>query len=133
MVEAVVAFLLMEEESCQRINRKILRDHSNPLELPESVSVRNRVGHRKTSTIPCVIQLLAATLRFLAEGSYQRSVGNDSTISLSRSPLSVVLSRVLKVLLKYVSPQWIKLRMDESEKRRSIPAKENPQKLYRAL
>ena len=30
MVEAVVAFLLMEEESCQRLNRKILRDHSNP-------------------------------------------------------------------------------------------------------
>lgn len=74
--------------------------------------------HLLPSTIPCVSQL-AATLRFLAEGSYQRSVGNDSTISLGRSTVSVLLSRVLKVLLKYVSPQWIKLRMDENEKRRS--------------
>ncbi|XP_046806628.1 uncharacterized protein LOC124419852 [Lucilia cuprina] len=104
MVEAVVAFLLMEEESCQRINWKILRDHSNPLELPESVFIgQYRLNkeasvmvldivkeHLLPSTIPCVIQL-AATLLFLEEGSCQMSVGDDSTISLGKTTVSVVL------------------------------------------
>ena len=35
MTSAVVTFLLLEQESSHKIKRRILRDESNPLELPE--------------------------------------------------------------------------------------------------
>ena len=40
--------------------------------------------HLLRSKILLILQL-AATFRFLAQGSYQRSVGNDLCISLGRS------------------------------------------------
>ena len=57
-------------------------------------------------TIPWVIRL-TATLRFLAERSYQKSVGNNSTTNLCKSTVSVLLSRVLKLLQTFLCPQWI--------------------------
>lgn len=68
------------------------------------------------SSISGEIQL-AATLRFLAEGSYQRSVGNDSSVSIGRSTVSIVLTRMLRLLQKHICPQWVQLKMAENEKR----------------
>jgi len=36
MSAGVVAFFLMQEETAESVKRRVLRDRSNPLELPES-------------------------------------------------------------------------------------------------
>lgn len=71
--------------------------------------------HLSRSKIPPLLQL-AAALRFLAEGSYQRSVGNDSSICLGRSTVSIILDDVLKVVQRFVCPQWVQLEMNSNEK-----------------
>ena len=44
----------------------------------------------------------------LAEESYQRSVRNDSSISLdSRSTVSTILDDVLRVMEQFISRQWV--------------------------
>ncbi|XP_067625734.1 putative nuclease HARBI1 [Eurosta solidaginis] len=132
MSSAVVAFMLLEGESCEKVKRKILRDRSNPLELPETAFVSyyrinkeafrmvlNTIeGHLTRLKVLPVLQL-AATLRFLAEGSYQTSVGKDSSISVARSTVSTILDDVLNVMNQLVCPQWVKLEMDEPKQRRS--------------
>ncbi|XP_036347424.1 putative nuclease HARBI1 [Rhagoletis pomonella] len=132
MAAAVAAFLLMQEEVSEKVKRKILRDRSNPLELPESAFIAQyRLNkdafimvldivkpHLPASSIPPLLKL-AAVLRFLAEGSYQRSVGNDSGISLGRSTVSLVLSEVLKIMERLICPRWLKLTMDSNEKLKS--------------
>lgn len=65
-------------------------------------------------SIPVVLQL-AAALRFLAEGSYQRSVGKDFDIGLGRSTVSKILTRVLNTMQTKLCPVWIKLAMSEEE------------------
>ncbi|XP_049307360.1 putative nuclease HARBI1 [Bactrocera dorsalis] len=70
--------------------------------------------HVKESSIPARLQL-AATLRFLAEGGFQKSVGKDVVVAMGRSTISKVLKRLLNVLEKYICPQWIKLNMTEAE------------------
>ncbi|XP_036329458.1 uncharacterized protein LOC118741566 [Rhagoletis pomonella] len=118
MASAVVAFMLMEEGSCEKVKRKILRDCSNPLELPETAFIAcyrlNKEafqmvldtigGHLTRSQVPPVLQL-AATLRFLAEGSYQTSVGNDSSISVARSTVSTILGDVLTIMNQLLCPE----------------------------
>lgn len=59
---------------------------------------------------------LAATLRFLAQGSYQLSVGNDFHIGLSQPVVSVILSETLKALETVICPKWIRFKMTENEK-----------------
>ncbi|XP_017467601.1 PREDICTED: uncharacterized protein LOC108359991 [Rhagoletis zephyria] len=126
MTSAVIAFLFLEEESSEKVKRKILRDCGDPLELPETAFIAyyrlNKEvldtieGHLTRSKVPPVLQL-AASLRFLAEGSCQRSVGNDSSISVARSAVSTILDDVLKVMERFICPQWVKLEMDCIEKR----------------
>jgi len=69
-------------------------------------------------SVPPILQL-AATLRFLAEGSYQRSVGNDINVCLARPTVSVVLSEVLKATERLICRQWVTLAMTDGEKRRA--------------
>lgn len=69
-------------------------------------------------SIPPVLQL-AATLRFLAEGSYQRSVGNDLNVCLARPTVSVVITEVLKAIERSICRRWVTLAMTDEEKRRS--------------
>lgn len=75
-------------------------------------------GHLSRCKILPVLQL-AASLRFLAEGSYQRSVGNDLSISLGRSTISTILGDVINVMERFICPQWIQLEMDSAGKSRS--------------
>lgn len=71
--------------------------------------------HLLQSSLPPVIQL-ATTLRFLAEGSYQRAVGNDFNVSLGRSTVSKVLAHVLNILEYTICQEWIQIAMNEREK-----------------
>lgn len=81
--------------------------------------VLNKIGNNwKTTSIPLTLQL-AATLRFLAEGSFQRSVGNDVHISMHRTTISKSLSKMLRCLERKICPEQIKLESTEEDLRKS--------------
>lgn len=61
-------------------------------------------------------QKLAAVLRFLAEGSYQRGVGNDHHVAVAQPTLSKILSEVLEVMERQLCPKFIVMAMTEQEK-----------------
>lgn len=87
-----------------RINKDAFRELLNCVKcrLPES-------------SIPPQIQL-AATLRFLAEGGFQRGVGKDSDVALARSTTCKILNRVIIILENHICSKWIKLAMTHDEK-----------------
>lgn len=62
---------------------------------------------RRGSSIPN-IKKLAATMRFLASGSYQRSVGQDFLISISQTAISDSITEVLCAVEKVLCPKNIK-------------------------
>ncbi|XP_036317346.1 uncharacterized protein LOC118732320 [Rhagoletis pomonella] len=107
MSSVLLLLLIMEEERLEKLKRRVLRDHNNPLELPEPVFVAhyrlnkeafvmvlNTIERYIPPTSISSILKLCAVPRFLAEGSYQRSVGNDMNISLGRSIVSETLTQI---------------------------------------
>ncbi|XP_055906755.1 putative nuclease HARBI1 [Eupeodes corollae] len=117
-------------------NRRLIRDSSNPLELPNNLflkhfrlsklafvqllaDIEDRLKPTKRCTaIPNVVKL-AATLRFCAHGSYQFSVGNEYCLGLAQSTVSLVLKEVLNVMENQICPKWIKFNCSEVEKSRA--------------
>lgn len=65
---------------------------------------------------------LATTLRFLAQGSYQLSVGNDYNITLAQPTVSKVIAETLDAMEEVLCPQWINMEMSGAEK---LEAKES--------
>lgn len=59
--------------------------------------------------------MLAASLRFFAEGNYQKGVGNDRFIGLAQPTMSKVLQHVLNIMETEVCPDIIKFPSDEQE------------------
>ncbi|XP_036345203.1 putative nuclease HARBI1 isoform X2 [Rhagoletis pomonella] len=122
LIAFATIFMETEEHAEEALNRRILRNHSNPLEVPESVVNKDAFimllnvvdPHIKGTSIPTQLQL-AATLRFLAEGGFQKAVGKDSYIAMGRSTVAKVTKRLLKILERYFCPHWIKLNMTENE------------------
>lgn len=80
----------------------------------EIIEPHLKKGTRST-LVPNTIKL-AATLRFLAQGSYQLSVGNDFNLGLSQPVVSRILSETVDVMEGEVCPQWIKFDMTDDEK-----------------
>ncbi|XP_055912025.1 putative nuclease HARBI1 [Eupeodes corollae] len=134
-MDAILLAILNEkrkQNSREKIRRRILRDNSNILDLPDTIFHGNfRLSKDAflyvlreiepfiiTSSIPS-IQKLAATLRFLAEGSYQRSIGNDLDIALARPTVCKIIEEVLNVLQSKLCNKWIKLQMTETEQQDS--------------
>lgn len=76
------------------------------------------VVHSKSSAIPPILKL-AVTLRFLAEGSYQRGVGQDYLIGMAQATVSVVITEVLNILETFMCPKYIKFELSEAEKKES--------------
>uniref|UniRef100_A0A182NGJ2 DDE Tnp4 domain-containing protein n=1 Tax=Anopheles dirus TaxID=7168 RepID=A0A182NGJ2_9DIPT len=60
-------------------------------------------------------QKLAATLKFLAQGSYQQGVGNDFTVPMAQSTFSEMFDETLRILERELK-QYITLEMTEEEK-----------------
>ena len=58
---------------------------------------------------------LAATLRFLAEGSYQHGVGQDFNSPVCQSTFSKLFDETLKIMESTLCPQWISIEMNEQE------------------
>lgn len=63
--------------------------------------------------------MLAACLRFFAEGSYQHGIGKDFDIGLAQSTFSKCLSSVLHTLEQQLCPKWINMEMTNAEKRQA--------------
>lgn len=59
---------------------------------------------------------LAAVLRFLADGSYQKGVGNDFNVGVAQSTFSKILKEVLNVLEKEICSEFIKFPESVQEK-----------------
>ncbi|XP_039967697.1 putative nuclease HARBI1 [Bactrocera tryoni] len=116
--------------------RKSLCDHSNPLELPNAKFIRyfrlNKEAfcfllnemkehfhkHVRGAAIPPILKL-CATLRFLADGGYQKCSGNDFNIGLAQPTTSLVIKEVLNITEQRICAQWIKIPMTEEEQNAS--------------
>lgn len=83
----------------------------------EAIEPKMKMGVRSTFVSNTI--KLATTLRFLAQGSYQISVGNDFNLGLAQPTVSAVLTETLIVLQDVLCPEWIKLQMTEDEKTES--------------
>ncbi|XP_055905589.1 uncharacterized protein LOC129941072 [Eupeodes corollae] len=123
-----------EEENALNVAlmRNNIRDHSNPLELPNKkfisyfrlnkdafVYVLNEIKDhlkqpQRSSAIPPIHKLCTA-LRFMAEGSYQKCSDNDFNLGLAQPIVSVVVKKVLDVVEERICPQCIKARMTNDE------------------
>lgn len=52
---------------------------------------------------------LATFLRFVATGSYQRTVGNECVSSTSKTTVGAVISECLELFEEWICPQWIQM------------------------
>ncbi|XP_036346014.1 putative nuclease HARBI1 [Rhagoletis pomonella] len=116
--------------------RKRLRDHSNPLELPSTkfisyfrlnkeafVFLLNEMDEHfqkrvRGTAVPPILKL-CATLRFLADGSYQKCSGNDFNVGLAQPTISVVIKEVLNIIEQHICGKWITTQMTEEEQNAS--------------
>ncbi|XP_049279393.1 putative nuclease HARBI1 [Anopheles funestus] len=60
-------------------------------------------------------EMLAATLRFLAEGSYQHGVGTDFSIAIAQPTFSKMFAKTLVILEETLCEKWISLEMTPEE------------------
>lgn len=116
-----------------RVERRKIRDASNPLDLPANSFVdyfrvsKDLFRHllvilesklkptvRSSSVLPII--KLAAALRFFAEGSYQKGAGNDSFVGVAQPTMSKMLSEVIDVFEEFVCPSEIRFPTNEVEK-----------------
>ncbi|XP_058126548.1 putative nuclease HARBI1 [Anopheles ziemanni] len=123
---------IREENQAERQFRENLRVNRNVLELQDERFVRNfrvsryvfreildEIGDEISPTYRngiTAIQKLAATLRFLAEGTYQHGVGKDFFVPMAQSTFSVVLSQTLDAIERKLCAKWIRLNMTIREK-----------------
>lgn len=69
----------------------------------------------RCSAIPPILKLCCA-LRFFADGSYQRSSGNDFNIGVSQPTVSCILNEIINFFERKICQNWINARMTEEEK-----------------
>ncbi|KAI8119473.1 putative nuclease HARBI1 [Lucilia cuprina] len=126
----ILCYLQNERHKLYRevVRRRILRDASNPMEMPESSfiglyrlnksafsMILNQIAPLiKNTTIPPTIQL-AATLRFFAVGGFQGVIANAMNISIGRSTMCKVLWNVANILESHICQAWINMEMDDDE------------------
>ncbi|XP_053686869.1 putative nuclease HARBI1 [Sabethes cyaneus] len=121
--------------STYRIERRHIRDRSNPLDLPPNTFVQYfRVNKELfmhlldiidtnmgptigSCSVPPIIKLTAC-IRFFGEGSYQKGVGNDLFAGIAQPTMSRILAEVLDILEMKVCPLEIKFPAEEAEKLR---------------
>lgn len=70
---------------------------------------------KRTSAVPNILKL-AATMRILAEGSYQKGAGNDYNVGLSQSSVSKVFKECINAMNSELCKSWISFKMSENEK-----------------
>ncbi|XP_017461357.1 PREDICTED: putative nuclease HARBI1 [Rhagoletis zephyria] len=120
-----------EELIIQRLRRSI-RDISNPLELNNQLfvsyfrlskeafsylleNITPSITSMCSAAIPPILKL-ACVLRFFADGSYQKGIGNDFEIGFAQATVSVVLREILNIFESVICPEWIQIQMTADEK-----------------
>lgn len=78
--------------------------------------LNNNMGTCVGSASILPIIKLAAALRFFAEGSYQKGVGNDFFVGMAQPTFSKALSEVLMILENNLCPAAINFPIDDAEK-----------------
>lgn len=108
----VLLFLL---RNVLKLQRKHLRYATNPFELPEEnfrgvcrlsremvLNLGNEISPHIQNNIPAIAILthhkILTTLHFLFQGSYQRSLGQDFSVSMAQHTLSKCQDSPLKIL-----------------------------------
>uniref|UniRef100_A0A182MI71 Uncharacterized protein n=1 Tax=Anopheles culicifacies TaxID=139723 RepID=A0A182MI71_9DIPT len=102
-------------------SRRMLRCMFDPLQLSNQAFSKNfrvskemfmKILEEITPKFPpvkghglTVKEMLAATLRFLAEGSYQHGVGTDFSVAIAQPTFSIVFAKTLKILEEYLRSQ----------------------------
>lgn len=77
------------------------------------ISPKLREPKRKTG-VPKLIKL-TATMRLLAEGSYQKGAGNDHHVNLCQTTVSESFHECIDAMYSELCPRWISFEMDEAE------------------
>ncbi|XP_062557486.1 putative nuclease HARBI1 [Armigeres subalbatus] len=112
--------------------RRRIRDNSNPLDQTEKSFIRlfrvskdifvylleiitAKINPVQLSTSVSPTVMLAASLRFFAEGNYQKGVGNDRYIGLAQPTMSKVLQIVLDIIENEVCPTVIQFPSEDRE------------------
>ncbi|XP_055914133.1 uncharacterized protein LOC129947556 [Eupeodes corollae] len=95
-----------QESSRLRVSRRLLRSKSSPLDLPSTEFIKlfrllkeafvfilqeisEEFKDQNSNGIPSILKL-AATMRFLAEGSYQKGVGQDVLLGMAQPYLKLL-------------------------------------------
>ncbi|XP_055589422.1 putative nuclease HARBI1 [Uranotaenia lowii] len=116
-----------------RLERRLIRDRANPLQMPDHMFTRYfrvskalfhhllkfveaSLGYAVGSASVSPVIKLSATLRFLAEGSYQKGTGNDVFVGMAQSTFSKMLSQVLDVLEPGICRNAIQFPKEDTEK-----------------
>ncbi|KAJ8674476.1 hypothetical protein QAD02_005738 [Eretmocerus hayati] len=117
-----------------RITRRLLRDYSNAFQMdPESFRklyrlwseparilvelLRAPLAVNRHTKIPTHLQVLI-TLLFLAEGGFQKGVGQDYNHPVSQSRVSYIMNRVIQAILT-LQDDWIKFPSDRASRLRA--------------
>lgn len=77
--------------------------------------VEDKLGGVKSTSVPATLKLSAA-LRFFAEGSYQKGVGNDMFAGMAQPTLSKILTSVIDVFEAELCPTVIQFPVSDEEK-----------------
>ena len=64
-------------------------------------------------------EMFAATLRFLAEGSYQHGAGQSFNVAIAQPTFSVVFAKTLKILEDTLCHTWISVEMSNEEQQKA--------------
>lgn len=78
--------------------------------------MEHKLGVTVGSSSVLPITKLSAALRFFAEGSYQKGVGNDVFAGMAQPTLSKTLASVIDILETQVCPMVIQFPMQDAEK-----------------
>ncbi|XP_031348432.1 putative nuclease HARBI1 [Photinus pyralis] len=128
-----------EENRRLVLERRMLRDHSNPFEIPEDRFIElyrlNRACARYLlttinpyleegvyrNTVPNILKVFA-TLRFYASGSYQRDIGLAFNISLSQTSIHRCIHQVTQVITEVLPNNEIRFPITRPEQNRKKEA-----------
>ncbi|XP_067634817.1 putative nuclease HARBI1 [Eurosta solidaginis] len=113
-----------ESKEILLLKRSEMRQRSDIFNLPDTNKaaftyvLEQIVPFMKVGKRPTIISneiKLATTLRFLAQGSYQLSVGNDFNLALSQPTVSAILAETFEALEQVICPLLISFEMSEEE------------------
>lgn len=77
--------------------------------------VQDKLPETSSLSVPAILKL-AATLRFFAEGSYQKGVGNDFVLGLAQPTVSKIIKEMINIMEEFMCSQWIKFETTDVDK-----------------